>query len=154
METLRHKIEHQLQPIEEQLATWKDQCDQLESQLKAQSELEHEMHSQLYLEEDNSSHSELLDAVKREEEQIKTDLKEVSQSVQESERRKEEIVQHIEWIHSLVQQLVNGAYCTLREHRHSMLSSLFQTDYYVATCVTTHTKNVKWFHSYTSLLIL
>lgn len=108
MEMLKHKIEHQLKCIEDELATWNAQCNELESRLRAQSELKQEIHGQLYLEEDSSSQSELLEAVTMEDEQIKSDLKEITQSIQESQKVKEQIVQHIEWIHNLNQQLING----------------------------------------------
>ena len=109
LKAVKRTIEQQLKCVEEQLDSWKYKHQLLESQLQAQDDLQIEIQArQVYVEEGNSLQSELLEAVKMEVDQIQAKIKEIALHIQESQQKKENFIQHVEWIQNLDQQLANG----------------------------------------------
>ena len=112
LKAVKLRIEQQLNYTEEQLHIWEYECQQFESQLQAQDELQTEIHAeQVYTDEANTCQSELLEAVKMEIDQIQAKLKEITLHMQESQQKKEDFIQHIKWIQSLDQQFTDGMEC-------------------------------------------
>ena len=108
--TLEQQLEQKKQRAEENLEAWKNRCQELENRLQAQSVLQLEISSQLHLDEGSSLQSQLLEEMKVESDQIQSELKELTYLIQESQMRKEQFMQHVQWVQNLKQQFCTGKY--------------------------------------------